>query len=663
MKRMKLLKGLLVLAAVFTGMQECANAQGRTRLPLNGSWTFALDPVRSGEAEGWYRVDYPSAKFDPVVVPHCFSVDKRYELYTGRAWYFKRWEAVAAPQGTHQFLHFDAIFYKSRIWLNGELVGEHEGGYTPFELEVTGKLRDQNVLAVEVDNSWDTTTIPGAKTPVPYQSANMSQVYPWINYGGITRPVQVVTRPGLYVRNIKIVTEPDLRKGSARVKVLALLRNAGGAGVKAGVRLRIYREGRNWNKIVTGKADVTAGADGLVSFETLLSPAEVELWDQDHPNLYSAEVSVGSDTMSVPFGIRKLEIQGSKLLLNGEAIRMGGANRPLDHPEFGSMDPASVLEKDLGLMKGGCMELSRINHYAVSEDLLNWADRNGLLIIEEAGNWQMTPKQMKDTMMRRNWQTQMREMVERDWNHPCILAWSVGNEFQSQLQEGKDWVKDMRAFTRAIDSSRFITFASMMLGRGEFRTGADEASQYVDFVSANIYGNHLKVLQRIHALYPDKPVFVSEFGIRTDQVKEESERVKHLQDAMAAFRQCDFVIGASVWTLQDYRSRFPGTNINGYRPWGLVGPQREIRGMYTAWQEEFAPAVVERVGGTTIRVTARNNFPSYTLRNYVVRCNGQTVSLRTLAPGESQEISFDSGAGEVELVKPGGFVILRKVLP
>jgi beta-glucuronidase len=146
-------------------------------------------------------------------------------------------------------------------------------------------------------------------------------------------------------------------------------------------------------------------------------------------------------------------------------------------------------------------------------------------------------------------------------------------------------------------------------------------------------------------------------------VKEESERVKHLQNAMAAFRQCDFVIGASVWTFQDYRSRFPGTNANGYRPWGLVGPQREIRGMYAAWQEEFAPAVMERVGGTTIKVTARNNFPSYTLRNYVVRCNGQAVSLRTLAPGESQEISFDTGAGEVELVKPGGFVILRKVLP
>src|SRR5437867_4179995 len=118
------------------------------------------------------------------------------------------------------------------------------------------------------------------------------------------------------------------------------------------------------------------------------------------------------------------------------------------------MDPMPVLEKDLGLMKEGCMELSRINHYPVSEALLDWADRHGMLIIEEAGNWLMTPRQLSDPLMRRKFESQMREMVERDWSHPSIFAWSVGNEFQSQTQAGKDWVKDMRAFTRSIDSTR-----------------------------------------------------------------------------------------------------------------------------------------------------------------------------------------------------------------
>jgi beta-glucuronidase len=408
--------------------------------------------------------------------------------------------------------------------------------------------------------------------------------------------------------------------------------------------------------------------DGAVYFETVLPAKDVALWDQDHPNLYKAEVFLGSDTLAVAFGIRKLEVRGNQLLLNGEPIKMGGANRPLDHPEYGSMDPAVVLDKDLGLMKGGCMEMSRINHYPVPEYLLDWADRNGLLIIEEAGNWQMTPKQMSDTMMRRKWQSQMREMVERDWNHPCIFAWSMGNEFQSQAAEGKSWVRDMSAFTRGIDSTRLITFASMMVWRDTVKTAEDEASAFVDFISANIYGNYLKNIQHIHAVYPDKAVYLSEFGIRADQVKDEGQRVAHLQNAMAAFRQCDYVIGACVWTFQDYRSRFPGSNINGYRPWGLITPQREVRGMYTAWQEEFAPAVVEKVvvaggsaGKLTVRVTARKDFPSYTLRDYTLTCNGRTLPLRTLRPGESQELVIDAGGEtKVSLVKPGGFVILTK---
>jgi beta-glucuronidase len=662
-------------------------AQGRVSTSLNGEWTFALDPVRSGEQDKWYQSDFPSGKFDKVIVPHCFSVDKRYELYTGKAWYFRRFSSTTAQPGTHQFLHFDAVFYKARVWLNGELTGMHEGGYTPFELDVTGKLREENVLAVEADNSWDTTTIPGAKTAVPYQAANSAQLYPWINYGGITRSVSLISRPDLFVQKIKVITNPDLKTGQARVQIIAMLTNLSASPVSTELKARIYREGKviKHSFKVMHVSLASGGGESSVLFETSLSPGEVDLWDQDHPNLYHAEISMGQDTLTTSFGIRKLQLQGNRLLLNGEPIKMGGANRPLDHPEFGSIDPAQVLEKDLGLMKSGCMEMSRINHYPLTEAQLNWADSHGLLFIEEAGNWQMTPKQMSDPLMRRKFESQMREMVERDWNHPCIFAWSVGNEFQSQTQEGKDWVKDMRFFTRNLDSSRFITFASMMLGHDQIKTASDEASQYVDFISANMYGNYLKILQHIHALYPDKAVFVSEFGIRTDGVKDESDRIAHLRNAMTAFRSCDYVIGACVWTFQDYRSRFPGSNVNGYRPWGLVTPQREPRGMYIAWQEEFAPAILEKTadsdqqvsgqpGGTgrpsrsvTLKITARKDFPAYTLRDYTIRCNGRSLPLHTLHPGESQELTIglssaqQEGQTEVSLVKPGGFVILKKV--
>ncbi len=148
-------------------------------------------------------------------------------------------------------------------------------------------------------------------------------------------------------------------------------------------------------------------------------------------------------------------------------------------------------------------------------------------------------------------------------------------------------------------------------------------------------------------------------------MKSEQDRVRHLQKAMQDFRQCDFLVGASVWTFNDYLSRFPGTNPNGYRPWGLVSPERDVRDMYVAWQEEFAPATISAVvsgKSTTITIAARNDFPRYTLRNYTVQYGGRSIAIEVLKPGESKTVTLDTvpGAAEVSLVKPGGFVIVKK---
>ncbi|WP_315817125.1 glycoside hydrolase family 2 TIM barrel-domain containing protein [Paraflavitalea speifideaquila] len=141
---------------------------------------------------------------------------------------------------------------------------------------------------------------------------------------------------------------------------------------------------------------VAANNNLSVVLEGIMPAAEVKRWYPDEPSLYTAEIIAGKDTLTTSFGIRKVEVKGTQLLLNGEPIRMGGCNRPLDYPNYGSLDPEAVMAKDLTLIKNGNLEFSRLSHYPVSESLLDWADKNGLLIIAEAGNWQMTPKQMAD---------------------------------------------------------------------------------------------------------------------------------------------------------------------------------------------------------------------------------------------------------------------------
>jgi beta-glucuronidase len=634
-----------------------AVAQGTSKTPLGGVWTFALDPLNRGGQDKWYGEDFASAGFDKVQIPHSFSVDKRYFFYTGTAWYFKKFDAPIVQKGDRTFLQFDAVFYKAKIWLNGQVAGEHEGGYTPFEIEVTQLLRDKNTLAVSVSNAWDTTTIPGAKASDAKDAPNVTQLYAWMNYGGITRPVHIVTRPAAFIQNIKVVAEPDLKKGTARIQVITSLKNYQSPGVK----VNIYQSG-NKNNI---RFKQTSANASQVTLEGVLP--SVKLWNQDAPDLYEAEVIAGADTMRKTFGIRRLEIKGTQLLLNGESVRMGGCNRPLDYPGYGSLDPDDVLEQDLNLIKSGSMELSRISHYPVSESMLDWADKHGLLIITEAGNWQMTPRQMADPLMRAKYQSQLKEMVERDWNHPSIIAYSLGNEFQSQTPEGISWVKDMGVFVRSLDATRFVTFASFNVWRDYVKRPEDEASLYVDFISTNIYGNdQLAHLRHIHEIYPNKPVYISEFGMRLPQNGKEEDRIAYFKRAMQVFRQCDYLIGASVWTFNDYMSRYPGTDANGYRAWGLVAPDRTLRPVYQVWQEEFSPAIIELVrineDKAIVKITARVDFPSYVLRNYKLRYGNNSVELRTLKPGESQEVTIPVTGKTltVALMKPGGFVVVTK---
>lgn len=664
----------LTILAVASLLSAALRAE-TTRSSLDGAWRFALDPVEVGEQQAWFRPGLVNDKWDVVTVPHCFSVDPRYYYFTGSAWYFRTFAGPALSDGARAVLRFDAAFYHATVWLNGRKVGEHEGGYTPFEFDVTELLAPgENSLAVRVNNRWNTTTIPGAKTAVDYQTLNMGQLYPWMNYGGLTRPVALFVRPAVHIANARLHADPDLATGAAVIDLRVFVTNRSAhAWRPADLRVTLRRGDTlapaDFTFDAASLAAIAPGDHGELRARATLEPRHIALWSIDSPTLYEAEVAVGADRLRVSFGIRKIEISGTQLLLNGEPVRLGGANRPIDAPGFGSIDPPHVLEQDLRMMKSAGMELSRLSHYPVSTETMQWADRHGLLIIAEAANWQMTPAQLADPALREKYQAQMREMIERDWNHPALIAWSLGNEYPSETEEGKTWTRDMYAFVKSLDATRPVTFASNRIARAGITRPEDEASRHVDFISANIYGGHLEALRKIHALYPEKPIYISEFGFRADLVPSEENRLSYVRGTLAAIRHYDYVIGASVWTFNDYRSMFPGSNADGYRPWGLVTPDRTPRAMYHAVQEEFATATlaIRELAPDRIEVTvsARADFPRYPLRGYRLEIGEVSIELPDLAPGRSLVIPDlaappASADRTVNLVKPGGFTVLRQ---
>jgi len=696
------MRRLFVLLAIVL-IASAAPSDDPKRIGLNGRWYFAIDPVRAGEEMRWHEPGGKQGYWAEVNVPHCWPVDPRYP-YVGAAWYRRSFTVPADTAGKRVRLVFRAVFYRAKVWVNGELAGRHEGGFTPFEFDITPyvKLGGDNTLAVEVDNSWNRETLPGARPgPEPYR-----QVYHFWDHGGIVRDVYLLISSPVYIANQRVIATPDLSKRTASVDVTVWAVNTADRETSVRIGLEIERDGsrkliEDWqrNSSLTTAAAIPAGSTTPIRFHAMLRPADVELWDQDHPHLYRMRARLWNgagedgrppdDSHETVFGIRQIEVAGVQLLLNGEPIRMGGGHRVSDHPVFGLIEPDQVVHPDMAAMKTANMELARMVQHPLPENLLDWADRHGFLIIEEAGNWQLTAAQMDSPVICSKFQSQMREMMERDWNHPSVFGWSLGNEYESNTPSGVRWTRDMYAFVKNLDPSRLITFISLWNFSEKLKRPEDEGSQYVDIVSPHLYGS-IELCERkldlVHSRWPGKPIFVSEFGERTDRVKSETEREEYFRRLISLVRsRYQFVIGAAVWTYNDYRSRWPDTNPDGIRHWGMVSREREPRGSYEVLRQEFSPVLITdlknetttRGLSTTVRVQARPDFPAYTLRDYEIRyslldsrsqpVHQESRKLRTLRPGEEAEVRFGpapagSAARQVktEVVRPTGFVAAER---
>lgn len=664
--RPTIMVSLARFAVVILLVSIAESAHAEHVVNLTGSWQFAIDPTNRGEKLGWQtppeewngQTYVKATGWDIVQVPHCWNVDPRYQ-YTGTAWYRKTPKLPKFSSGSVARLILEGVFYRCRVWVNGSLAGSHEGGYTPFEIDVSKLVRpgEYNFIVLEVDNSWDDSTMPGSiPGPLPRH-----QVYPWWNYGGIRRPVKLVVHEPVFPQRQRIVTKQTEEGRGVEIELTTWVRNATDQDTAVELNWTLVTpDGLQFDPRVTANSSgrtIPAGTCQPISLQTTLPLDQVKLWSLNAPQLYRSKVSITAEGLELEdrFGIRFLEISNGEFRLNGEPIRIAGANRVMDHPIHGSSDPPDVVQQDVALLQDAHLRFSRLQHYPVSESLLDWADERGLLIIAEAGNWQFPPSHLSSPEMRATFQHQMREMVESAENHPSIIAWSVGNEYPSWSQEGVAWTRDMYEFTKSLDTTRPVTFAAIGGSLDHLGTKSEnpESFDYVDFISINLYhGSTLgKNLDLLHSRWPNKPIFISEFGARSDFVSDETQRIERFREYLAPLSERPYVCGLGYWTLNDYRSRFPGTNPNGYRPWGLVDADRVPRELYKAMVDDLAPATIEidTDSKTQLRVTimAKKGFPQQTLDGFQLQLTLAdsdesllTVRCPTLRPGESKTLEL-----------------------
>jgi len=629
-------------------------------IPLSGESRFSIDTDQAGEKEGWANAAFDDSAWAIVSVPHTWNVMSEHAEYEGLAWYRRSFTIPAESRDAHLRLRFEAVFYLARVWLNGQYLGQHEGGYTPFEFDVTSIVRfgEKNVIAVQVDNLRTTNRIPVVIRP--------DWSFDWWNYGGITRDVSLEINSRAYIARQQIVAVPHLtgmdEADSATVTATITINNTSDSALDGTIRAALVDDG-NGQSVLTSPllSAMSVAAGNSVEVQMTVTLGSPKLWHFDHPNLYRWSVSLlDADgqvlhTNEVTIGIRSVELKDGYFYLNGEPVRLVGVSRHADYPGQGSAETVTAMAADYDDLKTLNEVFSRPVHYPQNKFILDYADEHGILLIPEVPAWQLTQEQMYSEQMRELEKQQLSEMIAEDFNHPSVWAWSVGNEIESNTGSGLEFVKEMITYVKSLDTTRPVGFASNRLGSQPWF----DATAVSDFVLMNQYfgtwvgpkqGLGL-ALDLIHKTWPDKTIIISEYGFEPhwnalwgpptsslnaddyyfvpDGTPSDSEaadvvRRQLISEQLGIFRSKPFVAGAIFWTYQDYRTR---SNFI----MGLVDFNRNRRGSWELLREEYTPALIDSlslspaIDGKRIATVALHtrgpidvDMPAYTLRDYSV---------------------------------------------
>jgi len=508
------LASCLILFAQTAGTTQTspllANVRARQTTSLNGAWQAIVDPYDVGTYDyherllsnnnAFYKnykpqspselVEYDFDTSGQLNVPGDWNTQRESLLfYEGSVWY-KRSFDYAKPPKSRLFLHFGACNYAASIYLNGEELGRHEGGFTPFNFEITDVVRPKgNFLVVRINNTRGKDQVPTVNTD-------------WWNYGGITRPVTLVEVPETFIQDYFL----QLEKGSTR-EVRGWVRLSG-PKLRQTVTVAIPEVG--FSKTI--QTDSTGQAE--ISFAT-----DLVLWSPERPKLYKVEISTQTDHVVDSIGFRSIEVHGSDILLNGKPIFLRGISIHEESP----MHPGRAwTEDDARTLLSWAKELDcnfvRLAHYPHNEAMLHMADQMGLLVWEEVPVYWTIQWENPDTL--RNAENQLKELIARDHNRASLIISSVANE--TPVSDARNrFLNQLIQDAHTGDPTRLVSAA---LQAGEAVENNHISVRISDPIASqlDVMGNNEYIGWYIHrpadadvvdwSSQYDKPLIMSEFG-------------------------------------------------------------------------------------------------------------------------------------------------------
>lgn len=528
-----------------------------TTVDLCGTWQFRPDPHGDGEKLGFWQPRQDAESWGEVHVPSVFDhAAPALDGYQGVIWYRRRFRAPDELAGKRIVLHFEAVNYVARVWLDDRFLGEHRDAFLPFEFEVGDWLTSgtESVLTVSVDNA-------------PYPGDVPADQVQWRGFGGILREVSLRITDPLHIQAVAIDATP--RRDGGCMSLETGVGNDRSMPVEALLETRVTDPDGKQVLHLTSRATLQAGDSVMLQSKAELTA--VQAWSPATPALYTADICLRDATGPVGraiqrFGFRKIEAFPDGLRLNGQPLFLTGFNRHEDSPRTAAAVDHETTRRDLEHIKAAGANFVRLCHYPHHPRELAMCDEIGLLALAEI------PLNLHvDDARAKTAERQLRVMIRRDRNHPCVIFWSVGNESHEENPRTAQINRDLIRVARKLDPSRLCVHVSH---RWEQHPNFAED----DVICINNYPSieswvercgrnpeldvnlsrerWRKTLNQLHAQYPEKPILITEFGYpalagtRGHALGEDMQE-KVIRAEFPAF-DAPFLCGVSCWCWADH---------------------------------------------------------------------------------------------------------------
>ena len=535
-------------------MSLIQNVNAYETMSLNGEWNYIVDVQEEGYYDyrmkpmqwGFFQnakpqrpedlIEYDFDKSPTMQIPGDWNTqDERLFFYEGTVWFKKSFQAVPM-QECRTLLYFGAVNYHCHVWVNGKKAGEHIGGFTPFNFDISDLLIEgENTVIVKVDNKRHAEDVP-------------TQIFDWWNYGGITRDVMLVKVLPVYLEDY------NLQLTSLEGRQLAFSVKLNKAEADHTVTLNIPE--------LKLKKTIKTNADGTASISMKAKP---QLWSPENPKRYQVEITLDNSTISDSIGFRMIETRGKQILLNGQPIFLKGISIHEEKPNGGgranSTEDANTLlswAKELGC------NFVRLAHYPHNEYMVREAERMGIMVWSEIPcYWTID---WKNTKTFENAKQQLTDMIHRDHNRANVIIWSIANETPHSAERDA-FLSRLAKHARSLDNTRLISMAMEVTGAANYVNRLnDNMNEYVDVVSFNQYiGWYRDVNDAPKMTWEipyNKPVIISEFGggakygyhgAKNQRWTEEFQENLYRENT-AMLDKIDGLAGTTPWILKDFRS-------------------------------------------------------------------------------------------------------------